>query len=526
VITLQLSHPSLRACVRVAVLAASLGGAATTAAFAQVAASPQPAASPSAASPGSNNGRAVPQNRNPQTPNEPGVPNIAGLLGDFGNGDRANLARHGFTLDGHLVSESAANLSGGLPLGGTAYARGTALSSEFAFGFDLDFDKLNAHSGAGILHFLLTTRFGSNLSSQAIGNNVSVEEIYGDGQTTRITFADYEQPLFDKRLDLRFGKYNQQNDFIAGSTYWGGNLYCFYQNNNICGTPAGIPNNNGVVSTGSAGYVYYPSSEWGARLKLNLRKDLYIQAAAIQANPLVNNPDGGLYLGFNGGIGTELPFEIGLTFNDRAGKPTGNLRLGGYYDTANVEDFAARAGGTIALRPNETDPAGSASNAAAIASLGTGYARGSSGAYVQADHLVEGRGGAGQRGTAVFASFEYSDPQTSLLSTMAEIGVVRHGTFRGRPLDTLAAGFATDDYNVRLQALEASLQAAGYAVPSTRQEQVAELTYGFQATSWFVLRPGVQFVINPGGVTANASAGVLNPPRDALVIGLGGYITL
>jgi porin len=454
------------------------------------------------------------------------APAFAGLLGDFGGGERSALARRGFTVNGHLVTETAANLSGGLPLGGTAYERGTAVSSEFGFGFDLDFAKLYAGSNAGTLHFLLTTRFGSNLSSQAIGNLASVEEIYGDGQTTRITFLDYEQPLAKGRLDLRLGKYNQQNDFIAGSTYWGGNLYCFYQNNNICGTPAGIPVNNGVVSTGSEGYTYYPSSQWGGRLRVNVSKAVYVQAAAIQGNPIVNNKDGGLYLGFNGGTGVELPLEIGLTLKDRAGNLNGNVRIGGYYDTSDVEDYATRATGSLTLLPFETNAAGLSSNAAAIASIKTGDVRGRSGAYLQADHLIGGNSGPGQAGTALFGGFEYSDPQTSLLSTMFDIGVVRHGTFAGRPNDTAAAGFATDNYNVRLQRLEQTLQSEGYAVPNTVQDQVIELNYGLQATSWFILRPGLQYVINPGGVKANPGVGVTNPARNALVIGLGGYITL
>jgi porin len=493
------------------------------------AASPAPSASPSAhtapttqASPGA---QASPGPNAAPAP-APAAPKFTGLLGDFGNGDRSNLAVHGFTVNGHLTSESAANFSGGLPLGGTAHQRGTALSSEFGFGFDADFDKIYAGSGAGILHFLLTTRFGSNLSGQAIGNIYSVEEIYGDGQTTRITYLDYEQPLLNKRLDLRLGKYNQQGDFIAGSTYWGGNLYCFYQNNYICGTPAGIPINNGVVANGSEGYTYYPSSQWGARLKVNLSKNVYVQAAAIQGNPIVNNPDGGLYLGFNGGTGTELPVEIGLTLLNRAGDLMGNLRVGGYYDTSNVENFASRATGAITLSPLETTPAGLASNAAAIASIPTQYVRGRSGAYVQMDHLIQGSSAAGKTGTALFASFEYSDPQTSLLSTMFDIGVVRRGTFPGRTADTLALGFASDQYNVRLQALERSLQSEGFAVPNTVQDQIVELTYGFQVAPWFIVRPGLQFAINPGGIKANPGAGIIDPPGNALVIGLGGYISL
>jgi len=509
--------------------AAALGVASTAAVRAEPGASRADGVPPpdAAASPASNNDKAQPQKRNPESPvDQPEVPKPEGLIGDFGNGARSQLAKHGLSLNGHFVSEAAANLSGGLPLGGNAYQRGTAVSTEFGFGFDADLNKLYAGSGAGVVHFLLTTRFGSNLSSQAVGNLASVQEIYGDGQTTRITYLDYEQPIFKNRLNLRLGKYNQQGDFIAGSAYWGGNLYCFYQNNNICGTPAGIPINNGVVANGSEGYVYYPSSQWGARLKANLTKDLYVQAAAVQGNPIVNNPGGGLYFGFNGGTGTELPLEIGATLRDRDGNLAGNVRVGGYYDTSNVQDFASRARGSLALTPNATTAPGLASNAAALAGIATRYDRGRSGAYVQLDRLIGGSAAAGRTGTALFAAFEYSDPQTSLISTMYEIGVVRHGTFPGRDRDTLAVGFASEDYNVRLQNLETSLQRQGYAVPNTTADQVFEINYGVQATPWFVLRPGLQLVVNPSGVKASPGAGVVNPARNALVIGIGGYISL
>jgi porin len=140
--------------------------------------------------------------------------------------------------------------------------------------------------------------------------------------------------------------------------------------------------------------------------------------------------------------------------------------------------------------------------------------------------LLGGGSGAGQSGTALFASAEYSDPRSSLLSTTFDIGIVRHGTFPRRPNDSVAVAFASDDYNVRLQKLEATLQSEGFAVPSTVQDQVIELNYGVQATPWFTIRPGLQYVIHPGGVKTNPGAGVLNPPQNALVIGVGGYITL
>jgi porin len=485
-------------------------------------------ASPAAgASAGPNTDTSQPQTRVAQPSAAPApAATFPGLLGDFGGGERAKLAAHGFTVNGHLTSEFAANTSGGFPIGGTAHERGTALSSEFGFGFDADFGKLFPKSGAGILHLLLTTRFGSNLSSEAIGNLSSVQEIYGDGQTTRITFLDYEQPIAHNRFDLRLGKYNQQNDFIAGSTYWGSDLYCFYQNNTICGTPASIPVNNGVVADGSEGYTYYPSSQWGARLKASLGTNTYVQAAAIQGNPRVNDKNGGLYFGFNGGTGVELPVEIGETFKNAGGETLGNLRLGAYYDTSDVQNYASRAGGALTLLPDETTAAGLASNAAAIATLGTTYVRGRSGAYVQADREIEGSSAAGKRGTAIFTSFEYSDPQTSLVSTFFEFGAVHHGTFASRPSDTIAVAFAEQNYNVRLQRLESTLQSAGYVVPNTTSDQVVELNYGVSATSWLVIRPGVQYVIDPGGIKANPASGVYAPAGNAIVIGLGAYISL
>ena len=144
---------------------------------------------------------------------------------------------------------------------------------------------------------------------------------------------------------------------------------------------------------GSEGYDYYPSSQWGARLKANLTDNLYVQVAAIQGNPIVNNSNGGLYLGFAGATGTEIPAEIGVTLKDRAANLEGNVRVGGYYDTSNVQDYASRAIGSIALSPNETDAAGLASNTAALATIGTRYVRGRSGAYIQADHPHRGRFG-------------------------------------------------------------------------------------------------------------------------------------
>lgn len=501
----------------------STGGAAASAPTA-TAATPMASAMPSAA-PASAAGAQTTETqaqtaprRNPKSANGQATAapqQFNGLLGNLG-GARTKLAADGFTFNGHIVSEFAGNATGGIVNGGpnvggsTNNVLGTALSTEVGLGFDWDLGK-RTNSGAGIIHALFTTRFGSSLSSNVLGNLISVQEIYGDGQTTRITYFDYEQLLDHKKLSIELGKINQQNDFIAGPSYWGGNLYCFYENNAICGTPAGIPVNNGVTPAGSAGYNYYPSSMLGVRVKGSPTKSFYIEAAALQVNPIVNTYHGGFYLGLYGDTGTELPAEVGITLRNRSGDAIGDVRFGGYYDTSNVFDDTNRLSSlTIANDP---------SNAAALATLPTQYVRGRSGYDIQFDHLLDGSSRPDRPGTAAFLNAEYSDPNTALLTSFIDAGVVRHGTFRRRPDDTVAFGFATSNFNPRLQKLELALESAGYTVPFTDAETALELNYGIQATKWLVIRPGLQYIANPKGEESNVPFG-LNVPRDALVFGL------
>ena len=153
-------------------------------------------------------------------------------------------------LGGHYVAEFAGNSSGGLSLG-TAYASELMVSGPF------DLARL-AGPGLGTARIILTAREGSSLSANAIGNIFTVQEIYGDGLTPRLTELSYDQPFAGGKADLYAGRINTENDFAASSAYWGGiALYCAYQNNAICGTPI------------DSGYVAYPTSVWGARLKVH-----------------------------------------------------------------------------------------------------------------------------------------------------------------------------------------------------------------------------------------------------------------
>lgn len=388
-------------------------------------------------------------------------------------------------LGGHYVGEFAANSSGG-------FAQGTAYASELMVSGTFHLAQLIG-SGLGDLRVVLTAREGSSLSANDVGNIFTVQEIYGDGLTPRLTEFSYDQP-FGGKADLYAGRINTENDFAASSIYWGSvSLYCSYQNNGICGTPIAAPIDSG--------YVPYPSSAWGARLKVRSTPWFYVEAGAYEVNPEIALRGNGFKLGTTGDTGTFLPLEAGLTQSDATGNVTGTLKAGAYYDTSlaptaqsQLTRFLPSGSPALPFVPNDT------------------Y-RGRFGFWLVFDKLVSGSADRGQRGVALFGALEYGDPQTSQLSFFADGGIVAHGTFPGRDDDTASVGFAYTNVNPRLRALETSLLDSGITVPFTEQEKLLEFNYGARIAPWFTLRPGLQYVIDPSGEKTIP---------DALVWGLQG----
>ena len=391
-------------------------------------------------------------------------------------------------LRGHIVAESAANPTGG-------FQQGTAFASEIMAGADVNIGKL-ANDGLGLFHLTLTAREGSSLSANAIGNIFTVQEIYGSGLTPRLTEASFEQSFAKGHVNLELGRVITENDFGASPTYWGGNLYCSYQSNAICGTPIAVPIN--------AGYDAYPQSVWGARIRIAPTPNWYLTIGGYQVDPAYGERGNGFNLGFGGTTGTFLPIETGIIATNSDHEATGSLRAGAFYDTSSartVESEVTRFAFATSTLP---------------AVLPAAIIRGRYGYWVQADHLIAGRNAPGARGTAIFAAYNFGDPQTALLKDFLDAGVVQRGTFPGRSLDTVAIGYAYGNINPNLRAFETSLNASGYDVPVNGQEQIGELNYGVQVEPWLSIRPGLQYVWRPSGDAAI---------RNALVIDLSTAIS-
>ncbi len=386
----------------------------------------------------------------------------------------------GLSFTGGQVGEASGNPVGGRSQGG-GYAQ------EIHFGFDLD-SKLLGWDG-GTFHALITQRAGSSVSKNDIGNLLTVQEIYGDGQTVRITELSYEQQLFGGLVDVEGGRLNIEQDFASSPVYFGTALYCNFQNNAICGEPIAAPLND-------SGEIAYPASSWGARVKTYPAKNVYVEAGAYEVNPTLYLSKNGFKLGIDGSTGVITVAETGIVVNH--GGYVGNYRVGGYYDNTSGSGVAGSIG-----RVSVPDQGG-------LSDLNVPLHTGRSGGWLLADQTIQKDPNNAKRGTVVFAAFEWGDRETALVNRYGEAGVVRYGTFHNRDADTLSVGFIAASLNGALRGAEQALVRQGIPSPLTSQEYALEVNYGVQVTGWLNLRPGVQYIWHPAGTNEIRNAVVLD----------------
>jgi len=426
---------------------------------------------------------AVPQGAvpTPQRPPEPDEysdgPVDAHLLGNLG-GWRDQLHQDGIDIRSNLINEAAGNVSGGL-------SRAVRLAGEFDFGADVDLGRLGIDPDGGI-HVTFSQRYGRSLTNDALGNLVSVQEIYGTGQNFRLAELSFSQSFLDHHIDVVAGRIITENDFAVSPTLWdNAALYCMFQNNGFCGTPVGVPVNSG--------YDAYPQSTWGGRIRVAPTDTIFVQTGVYQVNPTLALHDNGLKVSGNGSTGAFIPVELGWRPGHTiTGAPTttgplpGDYRFGVYYDTSIVP-------GPFQNLPGQNLPPPPA----------TTYV-GRYGFYVTAAQTVwrvptETPGN--MRSLSVLAAFNLGDSNTALYRIYAEAGVVLKGTFRGRDDDTIGFGVTDTEVNSRRRDLEAALMGEGFQVTGKQVREVAfELNYGIAAYRGILVQPGMQFVVHPGGL--------------------------
>lgn len=394
--------------------------------------------------------------------------------GDWG-GVRSELLEQGVDVIVGYVGEAATNVYGGYN-----HDRTARYTAQWALGTHLDLQKLLGWNEAEF-QLLVTERNGNNLSNERVSDPrapqlSSVQEVWGRGQTWRLTQMWYRQKFFNSALDLKFGRVGVNEDFAS--------FPCDFQSLSFCSAPIG----------NVAGDIWYsgPVSQWGGRVRYNLNDRWAVQVGAYEQNPSYLETGNGFKLSGSGTKGALVPVEV--IWKPIVGKDAlpGEYRLGYYHSSASANDLYDDVNGNPQVLTGQAPKSRSSKH----------------GAWVIGQQQLTTHNGDASRGLSVFASLTVHDKATSGIESFQNIGAVYKGPFDARPQDDLGVGIArlkvNDDVTKRQRLINESTGISDYDdpqyVPVQHSEYNIELNYGVHVTDWLTVRPNVQYVRNPGGV--------------------------
>lgn len=399
-----------------------------------------------------------------------------GLFGNLG-GVRDDLYYAGIRVDAGVDYEGATNLQGG--------TRGQLVrgSGQFALRATADMNRLAGIEG-GTINFILTDRFGRSLPRDA---NLQVlqqtEEVFGRGNIPRLTTLSYDQQ-FGPFLDLKFGRMPVGADFAG--------FACEFQNLTFCGNQPG----NLVGSY----WHNWPVSQYAARLRLGSLSTGYIQAGVYQVNQ--RDLDDGFNFDPSHATGALAILEGAIfpTFGPHDYR--GSYTIGGWYQTAGGPDLYYNTAG-LPL--------------SVAGGLPLGH-RERSGVYgVAVQELYRPNPDEPGRNLSAFLRVAFADPHTSPLDEQETIGLVYKGFWDVRPSDWI--GVAVGQSHASSAAAKGVAAANAYFgeyQPIPGYERVLEVFYSIAVTPDVVIRPNIQFVNRPGGVSRR---------EDVVVFGVKSGIT-
>ena len=394
--------------------------------------------------------------------------------------------KNGLSFLLNYTGEFAANPSGGQKPGGNAFA------GQLFIGADADFGKIaNIQGLSG--HFIFTDRQGTSLSSRYIGNDTSVQEIYGAGQTYRLTLLTLEQRLFNDHLDIEAGRTQAQGAFMISP------LYCDFQNNATCGSPSTV-----FVDTN---FNFFPDSTWGGHAKVWLDPNyhFFLHGGVYEVNPhSLLESDHGFDFSTRDATGVVAPIELGYSSAGTPGTLPTNVGVGVIIDTSRYQDPVL-------------DIMGGASAGSGLPSL---TESGRTLAFARFDRMIWQQDPlTPTRGISIFGvGIVAPDSQHQVQSYYAEGGVVWTGPLKSRPYDTLGYVISDQHYSAAgLFDLRANALMQGINPAIFKSDQyLMELNYGFQAGPAIRITPNLQYIVNP----TNTGAPYLTKPiPNAFVVG-------
>ena len=387
---------------------------------------------------------------------------------------------NGLTFDANYTGEAAGNPVGGI-------RQGVRYADQFFLGVDADLYKLVGVQGA-FLHAIGTLRDGHSLTNDLVGNSISVQEIYGGGQTYRLTYLSYEQKLFNDRVDIEVGRLPGQTAFLASP------FYCNFQNNSICGSPN--------VAFSDTNFTYFPAPTWAGVLKTQLTDKYFFNIGAYEVAPdSTLRTDHGVDF-FEPATGFNVPFELGYATTFRNDTMPRHYGVGAIIDRSSYTDaeFDQQGGQRV------------------LTGLGGQQLFGRTATYERFDQMVYRPDPTSPRGLSLFGLAIEGTGGRQVEDYELEAGAVYLGPFDSRPLDTIDFAVSTQRYSdIGISGIRAARIAEGASATTiARDETFFELNYGIQVSPAVRLTPNLQYIIDPDQLREPFRA---KPIPDVLVIG-------
>ena len=384
------------------------------------------------------------------------------LFGDW-DGKRTELAQQGIKFEANILTDTAYLAEGGRNEGADPLT-----SAQLWLGTQLDMEKLAGWDGVTV-RAVATARQGQSTSVRDLQGNAphmaNVQGTFGRGnQDSRLSELSIEKTFKDQGLSIKAGRLGLGMDFNV--------MACDFASTAFCAAQMGKWQGNIWMNT--------PVSQWGARVKQQLNPEVAVQVGVYEFNP--DNGNGkaegqGWSLDTDHADGVTIPAEVVWTPKSFVNGLPGSYRVGGMYNTA--DDIA-----------NQKDIA-----------TGEGKNRTFAGWLAIEQQLTST--GSGRQGLHSFANFTWHDRDTNKVDNSQQIGVKYIGLVDSQPNDILGLAVNRVHVNDRFADSRPAFDASA--------EYNIELNYSYNATKWLMLRPNLQYVVNPGSS---------NQVDNALVLGL------
>ena len=384
------------------------------------------------------------------------------LLGDW-DGKRTELAQKGVKFEANALTDTAYLADGGRDAGESPNT-----SAQFWLGTQLDLQKLAGWDGVTI-RAVMTARQGQSTSIRDLQDPLApqmanAQGTFGRGnQESRLTELSIEKNFKEQGLSIKAGRLGLGMDFNV--------MACDFASTAFCAAQMGKWQGGIWMNT--------PVSQWGARVKQQLNSELAVQVGVYEFNPENALERHGWNLDTDNADGVTIPAEVVWTPKSLVNGLPGSYRVGGMYNTA---DDPKNQKDIISGEAEDRTFAGWLAVEQQLTSTGSG-----------------------RQGLHSFANFTWHDRVTNKVDNSQQLGLKYIGLVDSQPHDIL--GLALNRVHVNNRISNPNLDASA--------EYNIELNYSYSPTKWLMLRPNLQYVINPGST---------NRVDDAVVLGLGSRI--